>query len=63
MVLGGAREVRPMKSTNLAQWGIVALVGWVILPFLFPLLVLYVVVRIVNAVLIGRSVQEVHNES
>ena len=52
-----------MSSTKLTQWGIVFLVGWVLLPFLFPLAVIYVGIRIVNAVLIGRSVQEVHNES
>jgi len=50
---------------SLPSWVPYAVLGvfaWVALPFLIPLFCLYCVVRVLNTMMIGKAVEEVHNE-
>ena len=58
-VCGGTKEVNPMK---LVSWIIFAGVVWFLLPFIVPMAILYVIVRFLNVVLVGKAVQEAHHD-
>ena len=59
MVHGGVKEVNHMKFVS---WFILGALLWFALPILVPIGICYVIIRILNVAVIGKSVEEVHNE-
>jgi hypothetical protein len=60
MVAGTTEEGKDMK---LASWIIFALVLWFLSPLIFPVLLFYVIIRLVNVGLIGKGVEEAHHDN
>jgi len=60
MVRGDAEEVNHMK---LASWFIFGGLVWFALPIIFPVAVLYIIIRLLNSVVIGKSIEEAHNDN
>lgn len=46
-----------------ASWFIFGAMVWFALPVIVPLAILYIMVRMLNAVMIGESVEEAHNDN
>jgi len=44
------------------SWFILGALLWFALPILVPIGICYVIIRILNVAVIGKSVEEVHNE-
>ena len=48
---------------KLFSWFIFGAMLYFLAPFIVPLIILYVIIKAINIVLIGKSIEEVHNES
>ena len=45
-----------------ASWFIFGAILWFASPIIVPLIILYAILRILNVAMIGKSVEEVHND-
>lgn len=48
---------------KLASWIIFAAVLWFLSPLIIPVLIFYIIIRLLNVALIGKGIEEVHNDS
>ena len=60
MVLGEIKEVAYMKLASFFVFGGLL---WFALPVIVPMAILYILVRLLNAVFIGRAIEEVHHDN
>lgn len=59
MVCGSVKEVNHMKWLS---WFIFGAILWFASPFLVPLGIMYLIVRVLNVTVIGKKIEEVHND-
>ena len=60
MVHGGVKEANHMK---LFSWFVFGAMLYFLAPFIVPVVILYVVIKALNIIVIGRSIEEAHNEN